>query len=107
MDADAPKSLGTLLLWGGFFFLMMRYGCGAHMMGGHGNHGNAASGVVIKDRVCGMVVNPKSAAAAAVRDGNTYYFCSTACCDKFEQTPQKYLSAYPREVPQIGGHHHG
>ena len=29
------------LLWGAFFFLMMRFGCGAHIMGhGHGHrHG--------------------------------------------------------------------
>ena len=27
-----------LLLFGGFFLLMMRFGCGAHIMG-HGQHG--------------------------------------------------------------------
>ena len=29
------------LLWGAFFFMMMRFGCGAHIMGhGHGHrHG--------------------------------------------------------------------
>ena len=37
MDAESLKSLGWLLLWGGLFFVMMRYGCGAHMMGGHGH----------------------------------------------------------------------
>lgn len=39
MDAESLKSLGWLLLWGGLFFVLMRYGCGAHMMGGHGGHG--------------------------------------------------------------------
>jgi hypothetical protein len=28
-----------LLFFAGFFFLMMRFGCGAHVMG-HGQHGN-------------------------------------------------------------------
>ena len=28
-----------LLLFGGFFLLMMRFGCGAHIMG-HGQHGD-------------------------------------------------------------------
>ena len=30
------------LLWGAFFFVMMRFGCGAHIMGhGHG-HGHSS-----------------------------------------------------------------
>ena len=30
------------LLWGVFFFLIMRFGCGAHIMGhGHGHRGDA------------------------------------------------------------------
>ena len=32
------------LIWGGLFFLMMRFGCGAHMMGGHGRHGRHDAG---------------------------------------------------------------
>jgi YHS domain-containing protein len=92
MDAESLKSLGSLLLWGGLFFVMMRYGCGAHMMGGHGHggHGNAPPDGNTKDPVCGMSVDPQKAAAAAMRAGVTYYFCSTSCRDKFEQTPDKY-----------------
>ena len=30
------------LLWGAFFFMMMRFGCGAHIMGdGHGHRQDA------------------------------------------------------------------
>ena len=29
----------TLLLYAGLFYLMMRFGCGAHMIHGHGGHG--------------------------------------------------------------------
>ena len=37
------RGLLTLLLFGGFFYLMMRFGCGAHMVhGGHGGHGDRA-----------------------------------------------------------------
>ena len=37
------RTLIYLLAWGGFFFLMMRYGCGAHIMGHrHGSHGRPA-----------------------------------------------------------------
>lgn len=107
MDAESLKSLGWFLLWGGLFYLMMRYGCGAHMMGGHGGHGNTAPGDDAKDPVCGMTVDPKNAAAAAVRGGSTYYFCSISCRDKFEQAPEKYAGVATQGGHQHGGHHHG
>ena len=37
-----------------------------------------------KDPVCGMQVDPKSAAGQAVQQGKTYYFCSAGCKAKFE-----------------------
>ncbi len=107
MDAESLKSLGWFLLWGGLFYVMMRYGCGAHMMGGHGGHGNAPPGGDVKDPVCGMTVDPKNAAAAAVRSGSTYYFCSISCRDKFEQAPEKYAGAASQSGHQHGGNHHG
>ncbi|MDH4189121.1 MAG: YHS domain-containing protein [Betaproteobacteria bacterium] len=99
MDAETLKSLWTLLLWGGLFFLMMRYGCGAHMMGGHGKHGRhrhgapPADGGAQRDPVCGMAIDPLQAAAASVHAGATYYFCSAACRDRFERAPREYLTA--------------
>ncbi len=109
MDAESLKSLGWLLLWGGLFYVMMRYGCGAHMMGGHGHggHGGATPDGDTKDPVCGMTVDPKTAAATAVRGGSTYYFCSTSCRDKFEQAPEQYVGASTQVEHQHGGHHHG
>ena len=109
MDTESLKGLTWLIVWGGLFYLMMRYGCGAHMMGGHnyGGHGNAAPGGDVKDPVCGMTVDPKNAAAAAVRGGSTYYFCSASCRDKFEQAPDKYAGASTQGNHQHGGHHHG
>ncbi len=111
MDTESLKSLGWLLLWGGLFFVMMRYGCGAHMMGGHGHGGHGKDGGPAegqtKDPVCGMSVDPQKAAAAAVRGGVTYYFCSTSCRDKFEQAPEKYAGASAQSEHQQGGHHHG
>ncbi len=95
MNTDSLKSLGWLLVWGALFFVMMRYGCGAHMMGRRGKHGknhNSAAGGEAKDPVCGMSVSPQKAAAASVLKGNTYYFCSRSCRDKFEQAPGTYIS---------------
>lgn len=109
MDAESLKSLGWLLLWGGLFFVMMRYGCGAHMMGGHGHggHGGSTPGGGTKDPVCGMTVDPQQTTAAAVREGMTYYFCSNVCRDKFEQAPEQYLGASAPNGKPPGGHQHG
>jgi len=115
MDAESLKSLGWFLLWGGFFFVMMRYGCGAHMMGGHGGHGghghrghgDDAPGSDVKDPVCGMAVDPQKARAAAVLEGKNYYFCSTSCRDKFEKSPRQYIAAPAQNTNRQGGHSHG
>ena len=32
------STLVHFLIWGGFFFVMMRFGCGAHIMGHSKNH---------------------------------------------------------------------
>jgi len=112
MDTESLKSLGTLLFWGLLFFLMMRFGCGAHVMGGHGHHGghgkadDTAEGQ-IKDPVCGMAVDRDKSTAASVYSGTTYFFCSTSCRDKFEKEPAKYAAAPARDEHQHGGHHHG
>jgi YHS domain-containing protein len=109
MDTEALKSLVWFLVWGGLFFVMMRYGCGAHI-GGH-RHGSPAkresgSGETARDPVCGMSVDPPRAAAAAVHGGKTYYFCSVSCREKFEQAPQTFASKSGTVGQQHGGHHH-
>ena len=45
-----------------------------------------------KDLVCGMSVDPRTAAATADHVGKTYYFCSRGCAEKFRNDPGKYLS---------------
>jgi len=45
-----------------------------------------------KDPVCGMDINPKPAAAKSEQGGQTYYFCSTDCKQKFDQNPQAYTA---------------
>ena len=112
MDAEALKTLGTLLMWGALFFLMMRFGCGAHMAGGHRHHGGHGKGDEVprgdtKDPVCEMSVNPQESPAASTYRGKTYHFCSTSCRDKFEQAPEKYIGASAQAQHPQGGHHHG
>ncbi|MGH7410352.1 MAG: YHS domain-containing protein [Candidatus Methylomirabilis sp.] len=44
-----------------------------------------------KDPVCGMMVDEKRAAATAVSQGATYYFCALMCTRAFEQTPERFI----------------
>ncbi len=43
-----------------------------------------------KDPVCGMQVDPTSAAGQAPHQGKTYFFCSAGCKAKFEKNPGQY-----------------
>jgi YHS domain-containing protein len=38
-----------------------------------------------------MNVNEKDAAATSQHHGQTYYFCSEGCKNKFDQNPQQYV----------------
>lgn len=44
-----------------------------------------------KDPVCGMEVNPESAAGSAKFEGVTYYFCSQNCEESFLTAPERYV----------------
>jgi Cu+-exporting ATPase len=46
-----------------------------------------------KDPVCGMMVVPEKAAAKVAHAGQTYYFCSKRCAERFSQEPEKFLAA--------------
>ncbi|HXM91344.1 MAG TPA: heavy metal translocating P-type ATPase, partial [Candidatus Dormibacteraeota bacterium] len=51
------------------------------------------TGVREKDPVCGMTVDPSKAAAKQEFQGNTYYFCSKRCAERFAKEPEKFLLA--------------
>lgn len=53
------------------------------------------------DPVCGMKVDPEKAVGSSRHEGNTYYFCSRGCEEKFDADPGKYTS--PDHKPS--GHH--
>src|SRR5260221_10104961 len=46
-----------------------------------------------RDPVCGMTVDPATAAAHVEHLGDTYYFCAKSCAQKFSANPEKYLNA--------------
>jgi Cu+-exporting ATPase len=45
-----------------------------------------------KDPVCGMTVDPSSAAATREVDGKRYYFCSTHCAATFDKNPAAFIA---------------
>src|ERR1700693_1254373 len=51
------------------------------------------AGVRERDPVCGMTVDPGKAAAKHQYQGNTYYFCSQRCAEKFAKEPHRFLPA--------------
>jgi YHS domain-containing protein len=43
------------------------------------------------DPVCGMEVDPKTAAGKSTYQGKVYYFCSPGCEKDFDKEPDKYI----------------
>jgi YHS domain-containing protein len=104
-----------ILVFGALFFLMMRFGCGAHMMRGHGKeaggahagHGgcgvghDASAGAQSspvkslpsqdseRDPVCGMTV-VAGQGYRKFHNGTSYSFCSKECLERFEAEPDRY-----------------
>ncbi len=44
----------------------------------------------VKDPVCGMEIDPATAANKSEHKGQTYYFCSPGCKKSFDKDPEKY-----------------
>ncbi len=49
------------------------------------------------DPVCDMDVEPEEAAGRYEYKGQTYYFCSVPCVEKFKADPEKFLHPRPHE----------
>lgn len=45
----------------------------------------------VKDLVCGMDIDPATAAGTSEYNGKTYTFCSLGCKMAFDKEPEKYL----------------
>ncbi len=43
------------------------------------------------DPVCRMQVDEKKAAGTSSYQGRTYYFCSTACKERFDKDPEAFI----------------
>jgi Cu+-exporting ATPase len=76
---------------------------------------NTPAGVMEKDPVCGMTVDPSRAKATHEHAGKAYYFCCAGCKEKFSADPAKYLvpktlmgiapmSAHPVQIAPAATH---
>ncbi len=52
------------------------------------------------DPVCGMTVQPATAAGSYDYRGKKYYFCATRCLEKFRADPDYYLTPPEQRVPK-------
>jgi Cu+-exporting ATPase len=55
----------------------------------------------VRDPVCGMTVDPRTAKHQTVHDGHPYAFCSNGCRTKFEGDPGRYLDAGLAEAKTV------
>ena len=72
-----------------------------HQHHSHTHHGHGtppATGGKL-DPVCGMTVDPASAAGAHEHEGIQYYFCSKHCLAAFKADPAKFLRPSPPPAP--------
>jgi Cu+-exporting ATPase len=54
---------------------------------------------MVKDPVCGMEVDPRTAKHRSEYAGHAYYFCGTGCKAKFEADPGRYLHKQVAHAP--------
>ena len=59
----------------------------------HDNH-HSDGATLVTDPVCGMKIDPATAATTREHDGTTFYFCSTSCADRFDADPHRYGHAH-------------
>ncbi|MEZ2126445.1 MULTISPECIES: heavy metal translocating P-type ATPase [unclassified Sinorhizobium] len=59
----------------------------------HPDHGHVPVGTVVRDPVCGMMVDPNAGKPSLEYNGHTYHFCCDGCRKKFEAVPEDFLTA--------------
>ncbi len=60
-----------------------------------------ATGQASIDPVCGMTVQPATAAGSYEYQGKTHYFCATSCLTKFQKDPAYYLTPPEQRTPLV------
>lgn len=98
------EALGYFLFWALMIFLMMRFGCGAHVMGHktspakHNGKGETEETRDLiweapekdRDPVCRKMIQTDTA-KPSIFNGHVFYFCSRECREAFEAAPDIYI----------------
>jgi len=58
-----------------------------------------------RDPVCGMEVDPRTAAGSSEHNGQTYFFCSPQCLEQFRTAPGQYLRRPVAQSPHAPASH--
>jgi P-type Cu+ transporter len=58
-------------------------------------HGGAQT-TPATDPVCGMQVDPATAAGSSEYQDTTYYFCSMGCKRQFDRDPKRFVGSQPQ-----------
>ena len=67
------------------------------------NEASTATGTLVRDPICGMDVDPATAANRVDHDGTTYHFRGMHCADAFQKDPQAALAKRSESVPEDRG----
>ena len=66
-------------------------------------HHHPGTSAEVVDPVCGMSISPADAVGHVEHKGQTYYFCSDHCLERFGATPEEFLGGAPAtQVPAAG-----
>ena len=84
----------SFLLFVVLFYVMMRFGCGAHMVHGHrGRQKAGADDDKHVDPVCGKNVSPDEG-YGKMHEDRLYRFCSRRSLDAFDGDPDHYTTKH-------------
>ncbi len=111
------EALLYFIIWAAAIFVMMRFGCGAQVMGHSRKHGQTEESPKTEsselrwvppetdiDPVCGKVVSTNEA-RVTVHAGNVYYLCSRECREVFEVAPELYTGGPDGKQPSLEQSH--
>ena len=92
-DAEYVWDVGSVTLpWGEVALTAMAWPAGSEIPKEH----DAPAPTLVKDVVCGMMIDPASASATSEHGGTVYYFCAPGCKQRFDADPSRYGAAPAR-----------
>ena len=60
----------------------------------HDNENSSDGATLVTDPVCGMKIDPTTAATTREHEGTSFSFCSTGCAESFDKDPHRYGHAH-------------